>query len=112
MVGSLRGRDAPHWVDCRTGDRVEYSDAEFETWFTRPAAEAIKLQLQKLAARKLATTVDSQLNVCTACLCPLKLKVHTPLPFILEHMSANTKAELDAKCWILSELSTTVDTTP
>lgn len=81
-----------------------------EAWFTKPAAEAIKLQLSKLASRKLATSVDSQLNVCTACLCPLKLKVHTPLPFITEHLSEKTKAELDPKCWILSELSTQVDT--
>ena len=87
-----------------------------EEWFTKPAAAAIKLQLSKLASRKLATTVDDKLNVCTACLCPLKLKVHTPLPFITEHLSASTKAELDKKCWILEEIaaepSTAVDTKP
>ena len=81
-----------------------------EEWFTKPAAAAIKGQISKLASRKLSTTVDDKLNVCVSCLCPLKLKVHTPLPFITEHMSESTKNELDKGCWILSELSTTVDT--
>lgn len=84
-----------------------------EEWFTKPAAAAIKLQISKLASRNLSTTVDDKLNVCTACLCPLKLKVHTPLPFITDHMSPATQSELDPKCWILEEItkpeSTVVD---
>jgi len=75
-----------------------------EEWFTKPAAAAIKLQLGKLADRKLSTTVDNQLNVCTACLCPLKLKVHTPLEFVTAHLEEQTKKELDPKCWILAEI--------
>jgi hypothetical protein len=74
-----------------------------ETWFTKPAAEAIKFQLSRMADRKLSTMVDAQLNVCVACLCPLKLKVHTPLEFISQHMDDATRASLDTKCWILSE---------
>jgi hypothetical protein len=81
-----------------------------EEWFTKPAAAAIKLQMSQLASRKLSTTVDDKLNVCTACLCPLKLKVHTPLPFITEHMSDATKNELDKNCWILEEINKTVST--
>lgn len=79
-----------------------------EEWFTKPAAAAIKLQFDKLAQRKLATTVDDKLNVCTACLCPLKLKVHAPMEFISPHMSEETRRALDPGCWILSE-STAVD---
>jgi len=83
-----------------------------EGWFTKPAAEAIKLQIAKLADRKLSTTVDEKLNVCTACLCPLKLKVHTPLGFISPNMGAETRAALDPQCWILAEeKSTAVDST-
>ena len=81
-----------------------------EEWFTKPAAAAIKLQLSKLSGRKLSTAVDDKLNVCVPCLCPLKLKVHAPLVFITEHMDDETKRSLDPKCWILSELSTAVDT--
>lgn len=80
-----------------------------EEWFTKPAAAAIKMQLARLADRKLATTVDDKLNVCTACLCPLKLKVHTPLEFISHNMADDTRRALDPKCWILVEESTAVD---
>lgn len=83
-----------------------------EEWFVKPAAAAIKLQFAKLSERKLSTTVDEQLNVCTACICPLKLKVHTPLEFISPHMGEETRRALDLGCWILSEqskMSTNVD---
>jgi hypothetical protein len=87
-----------------------------EEWFTKPAAAAIKSQFERLAERKLFTSVDDQLNVCTACLCPLKLKVHTPLQYISANMGEETRRALDPGCWILAEerepkVSTTVDTT-
>jgi hypothetical protein len=74
-----------------------------EEWFTKPAAAAIKVQLGKVADRKLSTTLDEQLNVCTACSCPLRLKVHTPLEFITSNMGDDTRRSLDPKCWITSE---------
>ena len=79
-----------------------------EEWFTKPAAAAIKVQIGKLSDRKLSTPVDDKLNVCTACLCPLKLKVHTPLSFITPNMGEETRRALDPGCWITRE-STMVD---
>jgi hypothetical protein len=52
---------------------------DFTTWFTKPAAGAIQRQLEKVQDRNLSTPSDAVLNVCDVCLCPLKLKVHTPL---------------------------------
>lgn len=82
-----------------------------EEWFTKPAAAAIKLQFNKLSQRKLSTTVDEQLNVCSGCLCPLRLKVHAPLEFIIPHMGDETRRALDPGCWITREEreSTVVD---
>lgn len=79
---------------------------DFTTWFTVPAAESIKRQLQKVSDRNLSTPSDDKLNICTACLCPLKLKVHTPINFIRPHTSEEVKADLkrNEKCWIISEL--------
>jgi hypothetical protein len=74
-----------------------------EEWFTKPASEAIKRQFGKLAERNLVTSVDEQLNVCAACLCPLKLLVHTPLQYKLAHMGDETRKALHPSCWILSE---------
>lgn len=83
-----------------------------EEWFTKPAAAAIKLQMEKLGQRQLVTTVDEKLNVCSACLCPLRLKVHAPLEFISPHLGDDTRALLDPKCWITAEESTAVDSSP
>jgi hypothetical protein len=58
-----------------------------------------------MSDRKLSTMVDAQLNVCVACLCPLKLKVHAPLEFIARHMDPETRAALDPQCWMLAELA-------
>jgi hypothetical protein len=75
----------------------------FEAFFTVPASAAIKRQVEKLSARKLSTSHDAKLNVCTACLCPLTLLVQTPLQFKLAHMTLDTRAALDPKCWVTAE---------
>lgn len=74
-----------------------------EEWFTKPAADGIRRKFEQLASRNLSTTVDEHLNVCSACLCPLRLMVHTPLKFKLTHMGAETRAALHPGCWVLEE---------
>lgn len=80
---------------------------DFTKWFTAPAAEAIKRQMEKLSERHLNTVNDANIDVCEICLCPLKLKVHTPFPFIKAHLSDAIAAELKAvpNCWIIAELN-------
>lgn len=79
---------------------------DFTQWFTQPAADAIKRQLEKVQSRKLSTSQDEKLNICTICLCPLKLKVHTPISFIKTHMSEGVLRDLEKApaCWIIEEL--------
>lgn len=77
-------------------------------WFTVPAAELIKAQLEKRNEKKIRTANDPLLGTCTACACPLKLKVHTPLSVVLEKIRPDDKAQLDPNCWILKEESGTV----
>lgn len=78
-----------------------------EVWFTKPAADAIRRQFEKLESRKLTTTQDAKLNVCTACSCPLRLKCHTPMKFIKPHLTDEVINELakGKSCWILGEAS-------
>ena len=76
---------------------------DLETWFTRPAAEAIKRQIQKFADRKLSTPDDAKLHTCEACLCINSLSVHAPLHLKLAHMTLDTRAALDPSCWVLAE---------
>lgn len=78
---------------------------EWETWFTKPAAAAIKKQIERREGMKLKTTSDDKIKVCLTCLCPLALKVHTPVSFIKEHMRPELLAELVKVpgCWIPKE---------
>jgi hypothetical protein len=76
---------------------------DYTRWFTTGAAELIKRRVEKAQARKLTTPRDELLNICTACHCPLKLKVHVPLPWIVNRLSEDQKSKLDSKCWILHE---------
>ncbi len=79
---------------------------DFTSWFTKPAAAAITKQIEKLNAMKLNTKQDKLINICEVCLCPLKLKVHTPMGFIKAHMGAETLSELRTipNCWIPREV--------
>jgi hypothetical protein len=84
---------------------LKNTPGDFTTWFTQPAADAIKRQQEKLADRKLATSKDELINVCSVCLCPLKLKVHTPLAYINAHLSDPVLRELEQVpgCWMVEE---------
>ncbi len=77
----------------RTGDLTR--------WFTVPASETIRRQIEEVQNLDLKTPHDGELNVCQACLCPLKLKVHVPIDLIRKHLSDQAKSALDARCWIL-----------
>ncbi len=81
---------------------------DFTTWFTKPAALVIAKQVERLKDRKLATPHDERLNVCEVCLCPLKLKVHTPFQYVRAHLSDPVLKELRTvpNCWIVSEFAT------
>lgn len=79
---------------------------DFTSWFTKPASEMIAQQLERLKGMKLSTPFDEKLNICEVCLCPLKLKVHTPISYIRAHLKPEVQAELARvpKCWITAEL--------
>ncbi len=76
---------------------------DWKSYFTAPVAEKIRVQLEMKSDLRLRTSQDSKLGICTACDCPLPLKLHAPLSHILAHTSADTKKRLDKGCWILSE---------
>lgn len=71
--------------------------------FTAPVASAIHKELERRKAMSLSTRFDSQLGICSACFCPMKLKVHCPLPLILSHLEPDIKSALHPNCWVLAE---------
>lgn len=78
--------------------------------FTVEAAAHIRDSLEEMNGQKLVTAHDAKLDdhVCKACDCPLRLKVWTPPKHIIKNMPEDTKAKLDASCWILKECETFV----
>jgi hypothetical protein len=73
-------------------------------YFTVPVSEAIRAAVSKRAEWKLETRYDDQLGVCTACDCPLKLKVHMPIENILTRLKQEQMTKLHPNCWILTEM--------
>lgn len=79
---------------------------DWRTWFTEEASREILLVFGMMQDLKLATSKDDQLGVCSACLCPLKSKVHAELRHVVAELKPEVKAELNQenpRCWILSE---------
>lgn len=72
-------------------------------FFTEETSELIRKQLAIKSDMTLETEHDAQLGVCDACLCPLQLKVWTPLVHITKHLKPNVRAQLDPRCWITKE---------
>jgi hypothetical protein len=72
-------------------------------WFTVPISETIRRQFEKLHKLSLTTPSDSKLGTCAACVCPLSMLVHTPLHLKLKRMTPEVRADLDPRCWQLSE---------
>jgi len=83
------------------------SSGDLTKWFTIPAAELIKRQVERMQVRKLTTPRDDLLNLCTACHCPLKLKVHVPIEWIEKRITISQVALMKGNplCWIVKELS-------
>lgn len=74
---------------------------DFTKYFTEPIANTIRTQLEIRGDLQLRTGHDDKLTVCSACDCPLKLKVWAPLEHVIAHTSEDTKTKLDPRCWIL-----------
>ena len=71
------------------------------SWYTVTPAELIKAALEARKDLKLETPSDSQLKSCGVCRCLLKLKVWTPLSFILQRTKPEIMAEFPKEnCWI------------
>ena len=71
-----------------------------ERYFTVPAANAIRKQIERKHDMKMETPFDDKLGVCEACTCPLVLKPWMPLDNILEKILPEQAAALDENCWI------------
>jgi hypothetical protein len=77
---------------------------DFTRWFTVPVSEAIHAEIERKNQMRLSTPFDDRIEVCEACLCPLKLKVHMPINRIRDNLPAESHRDLDPSCWIPREI--------
>lgn len=70
------------------------------SWFTVAPAELIRSTLEARKDLSLRTSYDDQLKSCDVCKCLMRLKVWTPLDFILGKTSPEVMSEFPAHCWI------------
>lgn len=102
VARELAQRRSPVCAGC-----PQNQPGDLTSWFTQPVAARIQAQIGMRSDLALTTPEDEKLNVCSACACPLKLKVHVPLKHITDHLSEQVKAALDPRCWILKEMQST-----
>lgn len=70
------------------------------SWYTVAPAELIKATLESRKDLKLETKSDSTLKSCDVCKCLMRLKVWTPLQFIVSKTNPAIMREFPPNCWI------------
>lgn len=70
------------------------------SWYTVAPAELIKSTLEARKDLKLQTPHDDALQSCDVCKCLMRLKIWTPLEFIVNNTKPEIMAEFPPHCWI------------
>ncbi len=70
------------------------------SWYTVAPAELIRSTLSARSDLKLATPSDDKLKSCDVCKCLMRLKVWTPLEFIVSKTKPEIMREFPSNCWI------------
>jgi len=73
-------------------------------YFTVPVAKIFNKRFRKMDELNLKTPYDDMLNVCQACLCPMRTKVWFPKELILKRLLPEHRPQLsqiNPRCWIL-----------
>jgi hypothetical protein len=69
-------------------------------WYTTAPAELIRSTLSARSDLKLQTSNDEKLQSCDVCKCLMRLKVWTPLEFIVNKTRPEIMEEFPSHCWI------------
>jgi hypothetical protein len=94
-------RRASVCVTCKFNDKGDWT-----RFFTEPAANVIRSRLGIVKDLDLTTSKDAELQTCTICACPLKLKIYARIQHILAHMPEKVRQDIAENapwCWVNSE---------
>lgn len=95
VSNELAEKRAAICVQCPNNDKGDWL-----RYFTLPATEILRKQLNFRNEMGAKTSADDQLQVCSVCKCPLKLKVFVPMENIFKQTSPDIQAALPSFCWI------------
>lgn len=90
-------------VDRDGGPCPQHGKGDWTKYFTEPASAAIKKEYERRKEMNLSTPYDDKLQICDACSCPLKLKVHIPIDRARSGLKDDQRSRLDPLCWLLHE---------
>ncbi len=94
-------RRASVCVTCKWNDKGDWT-----RFFTEVASNVIRSRLGIVKDLDLTTSKDAELQTCTLCSCPLRLKLFARIQHIIAHMPEAVRkdfAENAPWCWINSE---------
>lgn len=75
-----------------------------ENLFTSAVSSTISKLLELKTGSPITTPYDADLHTCTACDCPMKLKVFMTIDLIRSHTKPGVFKEFYHGCWIKKEL--------
>lgn len=84
-------------------DCPQNQPGDLTSFFTAPASDIIRKQIEMRREMKMETPYDDRLGVCVACACPMRLKVWTPIEHVAKRLLPESRAKLDPRCWIPKE---------
>lgn len=84
-------------------DCPQNQPGDLTSFFTAPASDMIRKQIEMKYEMKLETPFDSKLGVCRICACPLRTKTWTPIEHVLKHLKPELKTQLPDFCWMIKE---------
>jgi hypothetical protein len=78
-----------------------------ENWWERiskqPVAAVIKKWLEVKDQMKIGVPIESEVGICRACGCCLKLKLHEPIKYIIAHTDREVMQKYVSDCWVRTE---------
>jgi len=103
VAKDLAEKRAAICVKCPANDlkRSLYS------WFVTSTAAEIEKVYEMMNGISLTTSNDSNLGVCKACQCPMRVKVHVRLDHIKSNMPEDVPSKLNEAnpyCWVMNEV--------
>ena len=97
---ALAGQRASVCVQCPMNRK-----ADWKAILAAPAFALVRAMMAAKSVEGVTTQYDEKLETCSACDCPLAVKILYPIEMIKKHTTPEQLAKFHPSCWIRSELN-------